>query len=218
MTFSAPLLADGCGIVSAPANSPLYKKRVILAPGYGWHSDPVGPETTYKIIGGTKMSPVGTAQDVVCVENTEVEEAPEHLTDIEAAALPLTGLTAWRAFVTKSGNAEEGRNILVTGIGGGVALNVLQFAVAMGSNVWVTSGSAEKIKKAQEMGAKGGVNYKEDGWEKTLAKMLPKERPTLDAIIDGAGGDVVAKSVRLLKVRISNRAHNGDADRCSTAE
>lgn len=133
----------------------------------------------------------------------EVEEAPAHLSSAEAAALPLTGLTGWRAFVSKSGNAEKGRNILITGIGGGVALNVLQFVVAMGANGYVTSGNQEKIEKAKKMGAKGGVSYKSEGWEKELKGMLPKDRPFVDAIIDGAGGDVVSKAVKLLKVCIS---------------
>ena len=81
-----------------------------------------------------------------------------------------------------------------------MALNVLQFAVAKGCGVWVTSGSQEKIDKAKKMGAKGGVSYKTDGWEKELKKQLPKDRPFIDAIIDGAGGNVVQKAVRLLKV------------------
>lgn len=133
------------------------------------------------------------------MDASEVEEAPDHLSDAEAAALPLTGLTAWRALVTKSGAFEAGRNVLVTGIGGGVALNVLQFGVAKGVNVYVSSGNDEKIQKAIAMGAKGGVNYKSEGWEKELLKLLPKERPALDAIIDGAGGEVIAKATRLLK-------------------
>jgi NADPH:quinone reductase-like Zn-dependent oxidoreductase len=56
---------------------------------------------------------------------------------------------------------SEGQNVLITGIGGGVALIALQLSIARGASVYVTSGSAEKIKKAQELGAKGGVNYKE---------------------------------------------------------
>jgi NADPH:quinone reductase-like Zn-dependent oxidoreductase len=135
------------------------------------------------------------------VEEDEVELAPEHLTPAEAAALPLTGLTGWRALMSKSGNAEKGRNILITGIGGGVALNVLQFAVALGANTYVTSGDEEKVEKAKQMGAKGGLSYKVEGWEKDLKKMLPKDRPFIDSIIDGAGGNIVSKAVRLLKVR-----------------
>jgi NADPH:quinone reductase-like Zn-dependent oxidoreductase len=137
---------------------------------------------------------------VAVVDENEVEEAPAHLTPAEAAALPLTGLTGWRALISKSGNAEAGRNILITGIGGGVALNVLQFAVGLGANAYVTSGSQDKIDKAKSMGVKGGVSYKADGWEKELKKQLPKDRPYLDAIIDGAGGNVISKAARLLKV------------------
>ena len=77
---------------------------------------------------------------------------------------------------------------------------VLLFAVKMGVKVWVTSGDEAKIVSAKELGAVGGVSYKEVGWEKKLKGMLPAERPVLDAIIDGAGGDIVEKGVRMLKV------------------
>nr|OQN98329.1 hypothetical protein B0A51_18775 [Rachicladosporium sp. CCFEE 5018] len=136
------------------------------------------------------MNPLGTLGESVTIDASEVEVAPEHLSSLEAAALPLTGLTAWRATMVKSGNAKAGRNILVTGIGGGVAIMALLFAVAAGANVYVTSGSEEKIQRAKSMGAKGGVSYKEKGWEKKLLDLLPKDRKYLDAIIDGAGGDV----------------------------
>jgi NADPH:quinone reductase-like Zn-dependent oxidoreductase len=200
-----PLLADGYGTVTAvgsAASKSWLGKKVILTPGRGWKDSPDGPEEAggYKILGGTKTIPLGTLQEIVVVDEEEVDLAPSHLSPAEAAALPLTGLTGWRALVSKSGNALPGRNILVTGIGGGVALNVLQFAVAKGCNVYVTSGSAEKIEKAKQMGAKGGVSYRDEGWEKELKKQLPKDRPFIDAIIDGAGGNVIAKAVKLLKV------------------
>ncbi|RDW69237.1 hypothetical protein BP6252_08257 [Coleophoma cylindrospora] len=203
-SFTTPLLADGYGVVTSVgpgASQSWIGKAVILTPGRGWKDAPEGPEapTGYAILGGTKTCPVGTLQEVVCVHEDEVEEAPLHLSPAEAAALPLTGLTGWRALVSKSGNAEPGRNILVTGIGGGVALNVLQFAVGLGANVFVTSGGEEKIVKAKALGAVGGVSYKADGWEKELKKLLPKDRPFIDAIVDGAGGNVVAKATRLLK-------------------
>jgi NADPH:quinone reductase-like Zn-dependent oxidoreductase len=204
-SFEVPLLADGYGIVTAVGSSASKSwlgKPVILVPGRGWKDSPDGPEspTGYAILGGTKTCLLGTAQDVICVDENEVEEAPPHLSPAEAAALPLTGLTGWRALVSKSGNAQKGRNVLITGIGGGVALNVMQFAVGIGMNAYVTSGNEEKIDKAKSMGAKGGVNYKTDGWEKELKKQLPKDRPYIDAIIDGAGGNVIAKATRLLKV------------------
>jgi len=179
-------------------------KRVVLNPGTGWKDAPEGPENQagYAILGGTKFNPLGTLGETVTIDAGELEETPAHLGSVEAAALPLTGLTAWRATFTKSGNALPGRNILVTGIGGGVALMSLLFASAAGANVYVSSGSEEKLRKAKELGAAGGVNYKEADWEKKLLELLPEGRKKLDAIIDGAGGDVVAKGVKLLKVNI----------------
>ena len=204
--FGVPLLADGCGVVISTGNSQAAKqwldKRVILNPGTGWTDSEDGPEdpTGYKIMGGTKVNPVGTAVDELVINAGELEEAPQHLGDTAAAALPLAGLTAWRATMVKtSGNVKPGRNILITGIGGGVAILALLFASKAGANVWVTSGSQEKIKTAKKLGAAGGVSYKEDGWERKVLDMLPASRRFFDAIVDGAGGDVVNKGTKLLK-------------------
>ncbi|KAK3713622.1 hypothetical protein LTR37_008316 [Vermiconidia calcicola] len=203
IAFGVPLLADGCGIVVDAGSSAKdwQGKRVIINPGSGWKDDPEGPEDSggYKILGGTKVNPLGTLSETVTIGAAELEEAPSHLSSTEAAALPLTGLTAWRATMVKSANAKPGRNLLITGIGGGVAIMALLFAVASGANVYVSSGSEEKLKKAKDLGATGGVNYKEKDWDKKLRAQLPKDRPYLDAIIDGAGGDIVEKGARMLK-------------------
>lgn len=199
------MLADGYGTVvevgSSVKNKDILNKPVILTPMRGWESDPVGPEADAGpiVCGSAQGTEMGTAQDYVVVEEEEAVAAPPHLSPAEGAALPLVGLTGWRAFVTKSGNAEPGRNILITGVGGGVALQVLQFAVGFGCNVFVTSGDQAKIDKAKKMGAKGGVIYKNNGWEKELNAMLPDDRHRLDAIIDGAGGNVVSKACKMLK-------------------
>jgi len=206
-TFGVPLLADGCGVVIDTGSDVSAKKwmgkRVILSPISGWKDALDGPEDHIKghsILGGTKHNPLGTACEELVVESTEVEEAPAHLSSVEAAAFPLTGLTAWRATRVKCGDkVGEGKNVLITGIGGGVAIMALLFAAQSGARVWVTSGSQEKIDRAKELGAQGGVIYKEKGWEKTLLDMLPKERKFLDAIVDGAGGDVVEKAAKLCK-------------------
>jgi NADPH:quinone reductase-like Zn-dependent oxidoreductase len=204
ISFAAPLLSDGCGTVvevGQGADQSLLRRLVILTPSMGWDSAPEAPEDMNKfaILGASKAYPYGMAQEYIVVPASEIELAPEHLGPVQAAALPLVGLTTWRALVTKSGNAQVGRNILLTGIGGGAALQALQFAVAMGCNVWVTSSDEAKIRKAVDHGAKGGVNYRDEAWDKKLLAQLPQDRPFIDAIIDGAGGDIIKKGVRVVK-------------------
>lgn len=211
VAFDVPLLADGVGTVIATgpsippstASSWLHK-RVIINPGAGWKDNEDGPaeHESYGTLGGTSSYRNGTLQEYMTVEVGEVEEAPEHLSDAEAASLPLTGLTGWRALVSKGGakNCGPGSTVLVTGIGGGVALMVLGFAVARGADVYVTSSSEEKIRRAVELGARGGVSYREEKWERKLLGMLPGGKKSFDLVVDGAGGDVVEKGVRILKV------------------
>ncbi|KAH8145035.1 uncharacterized protein LAJ45_10946 [Morchella importuna] len=199
---SIPLLADGAGIVTSTGSAvptSWLGKRVVLAPGRGWDSDPAGPESdVYAILGGTKHAPTGTLQEYISVPVSEVEEAPLHLDAVESAAIPLCGLTAFRAVFTK-GQVQAGQNVLITGIGGGVALMALAFCCAKGAVVFVTSGSGDKLVAAKELGASAGVSYKSTAWEKDLKGLLPRSRPYLDVVIDGAGGDVAARTVPLLK-------------------
>ena len=75
-------------------------------------------------------------------------------------------LTPCRAVVVNA-QVQRGQNILITGIGGGVALLAMQICLALGVNVWVTSGSKHKLEKAVQVGAKGGVNYKDGVWFKS---------------------------------------------------
>ena len=105
---------------------------------------------------------------------------PEHLDDVHIAAWPVGGLTAWRyrnvfhhilstifdlvlpsRAVTVNAKVQHGQNILITGIGGGVAIIAMQICLAKGANVYVTSGSPDKIRRATSLGAKGGANYKD---------------------------------------------------------
>jgi NADPH:quinone reductase-like Zn-dependent oxidoreductase len=208
-----PLCADGVGVVTSAGSDDsakrLHGKRVVLHPAAGWESDPRGPEDTIRgarILGGTKLHPLGTATTELVLDASEVELAPDHLSDAEAAALPLVGLTAWRATMVKLADImgePNGKNVLITGIGGGVAIMALLFCVAKGMNVYVTSGGQDKIQKAVEMGAKGGVSYKEEGWEKKLLAVAREKAGSddlwFDAIVDGTGGDIVDKGVKILR-------------------
>ena len=126
-------------------------------------------------MGGGSYPPIGTFTEYVTVERKYLIATPNHLSSVEVAAWPVAGLTAWRsvlsfmefrafnhgyrAIIINAG-VEKGRNLLITGAGGGVALLAVQLSVAKGANVFVTSGSDEKIQKLLPLGVKGGVNYK----------------------------------------------------------
>ncbi|KAF9279918.1 hypothetical protein BGZ68_007623 [Mortierella alpina] len=157
--------------------------RVVVTPAEGWEKDSRGPEGEYSIRGASKSQGVFTQYRALGFN--EIFKAPAHLTDAEAAALPLAGLTAYRALFTK-GQVAKGHNVLITGIGGGVAVFALQFAVAAGANVYVTSSDDAKIARATELGAKGGVNYRKANWEDDLLKLTGGQK--IDVTIDGASG------------------------------
>ncbi|KAI8140508.1 hypothetical protein BJV82DRAFT_520015 [Fennellomyces sp. T-0311] len=188
--------SDCVGVLAQPGSSSLEAgQRVLVSPSVNWDSDKRGPEGAFRIL-GLLPSP-GTLTDVINVEGKEVFPCPDHLSTSEAAALPLAGLTAFRALFTKS-EVRSGDHVLIPGIGGGVALFVLQFAVAAGAHVYVTSSSEEKIKLAVSLGAKGGVNYKDPNAGKELKKLLNGNQ--LAAVVDGSGGALFDQYVRLMKV------------------
>ena len=175
--------SDGAGIVTelGAGVDPAWRGReVIINPSFGWGDREAAAGPQFSILG---LPRDGTLAQQIAVPAVQLSAKPEHLTWEEAAALPLAGLTAYRAVMTRA-RVQPGERVLISGIGGGVALFALQFAVAAGAEVWVTSSSADKIARAVALGAKGGFNYTTEGWNAGLAKS-----PGLfDVIVDSAGG------------------------------
>ncbi|WOK08520.1 zinc-binding dehydrogenase [Imperialibacter roseus] len=155
-------------------------KAVMINPSLNWGSNPRVQGPDYQILGFPRN---GTFAEYISIPVEYVYEKPSHLDFDEASAIPLAGLTAYRALFIR-GELETGSNVLVTGVGGGAALFALQFAIAAGANAYVTSGSEEKIQMAVSLGAKAGVNYKEPGWDKKLLALVGG----FDIIIDSAAG------------------------------
>lgn len=186
--------SDGCGTVVAAgdgADASRVGETVVVNPSLNWGDNPQVQAKDYVILG---LPHDGTFAQYVCVSERLVHKKPEHLSMKEAAALPLAGLTAFRATATRA--AVKARDtVLVNGIGGGVALFAAQFAQALGASVFVTSGSEEKLEAAKKLGFEGGVNYRSADWHKTLQKMSGG----FDAIIDSAGGNDFAKLIDLAK-------------------
>lgn len=176
--------ADGCGEVDG--------RRVVIDPMLGWGDDPAVWGADATILG---MPRPGTFAQYVAVPSENVYDAPAHLDDSECAALPLAGLTAFRAAVTR-GQIKEGETVLVTGIGGGVQTFVLLFAKALGARVAVTSSSDEKLARARELGADIAVNYATTpDWHKAVRK----EAGSIDVAVDSAGGETFAKLTTIVR-------------------
>ncbi len=197
--------SDGAGVVAEVGEGvdPVWRDRaVIINCSLNWGPNPAfyGPDFT--ILG---MPANGTFAEYVAVPAKYIHPKPTHLTFVQAAALPLAGLTAWRALMTRAGLhvGQPAEKVLITGIGGGAALFALQFAVGSGAEVWATSGSDEKLAKAAALGASGGVNYRQPNWAKTLMTQIGGSHPGsaargyFDVIIDSAGGAGFAKLVDL---------------------
>ena len=184
--------SDGAGVVTSvgsPADAAWVGREVIINPSLDWGDDPRAQGPHFRILG---LPDPGTFAEQVVIPVANLAPKPAHLSWAESAALPLAGLTAWRALFTRA-QLKAGERVLVTGVGGGAALFALQFAVAAGAQVWVTSGSPEKIARAITLGALGGVNYREAGW----ADSLPKLAGRFDVIVDSAGGEGFAKLIDL---------------------
>jgi NADPH:quinone reductase-like Zn-dependent oxidoreductase len=192
--FGGTLGSDGAGVVEAvfnPTDEHWVGKEVVINPNIDWGPDPEVQSPKYTIIG---MPVSGTFADYVAVPIDRLHQKPAHLDFLQAAALPLGGLTAYRALF-KKGGLRAGQNVLISGFGGGVAQFAFLFAKAIGANVYVTSGSDEKIEKAMRLGAKGAYNYKkqnnfEDLW---------KTKGGFDLVIDSAGGDQLNNFIKVLR-------------------
>jgi NADPH:quinone reductase-like Zn-dependent oxidoreductase len=123
-------------------------------------------------------------------------KTPEHLSDIEAAALPCAGLTAWSA-VVKLGDVKPGQIVLVQGTGG-VSLFALQFAKMCGARVIATSSSDAKIDRLKQLGADLTLNYRSTpDWGK---KAREWSRHGVDLVVEVGGVGTLNESIRATRI------------------
>jgi NADPH:quinone reductase-like Zn-dependent oxidoreductase len=187
--------SDGSGVVESvgsPADQAWVGREVIINPALDWGDDPRAQGPKFRILG---LPDSGTFAEKIAIPVANLAAKPAHLTWEQAAALPLAGLTAWRSLFTRA-QLKGGEKVLITGIGGGAALYALQFALAAGAQVWVTSSSPDKIARAKTMGATGGVNYRDADWVNALQTAAGG---LFDVIVDSAGGDGFLSLIELSK-------------------
>uniref|UniRef100_E6Q0H3 Putative oxidoreductase n=1 Tax=mine drainage metagenome TaxID=410659 RepID=E6Q0H3_9ZZZZ len=186
--------SDGCGVVDAlgaGASGPCVGEEVVIDPMLGWGAERRIWADGSGILG---MPHPGTLAQFVCVPAANVHAKPAHLDSDRAAALPLAGLTAYRALITRA-RLRAGETVLIPGIGSGVQSFALLFAKAIGARAIVTSSSDEKLVRARALGADVTVNYAADPqWFKAL-----KSAGAIDVAIDGSGGETFARILDLVR-------------------
>jgi zinc-binding alcohol dehydrogenase/oxidoreductase len=184
--------SDGSGIVAevgSDADKHWLNKEVIINPSMDWGNNPAYRSDQASILG---LPQDGTFAEYVKVKAEYLYHKPAHLNWEHAAALPLAGLTAFRALFTK-GKLVKGEKVLIVGAGSGTGTIALQLALAAGCQVFVTSGTGEKLHRAKQLGTAAGVNYKSQDW----AEQLHHLAGGFDVIIDSALGDGFAKLLDL---------------------
>lgn len=180
--------SDGSGIVTetgSPEDAHWIGREVIINPSNNWGDSPDYQGKDFKILG---LPDDGTFAEFVKTRTEYLYDKPAHLNWEQAAALPLAGLTAYRALFTK-GRAKKGDKVLIVGVGAGTGSIALQMAVAAGCQVFVTSGTGEKLERARLLGACAGVNYKAQDWSEQLKQLAGG----FDVVIDSALGEGFAK-------------------------
>src|SRR3954454_16943690 len=167
--------ADGAGIdIETGA-------EVVVVPSLHWGEDDAAPGPQWEILGDHRF---GTYAELVRVPRDCVAPKPEGFSWEQAAALPVVGLTTYRALFTR-GRLQAGERLLVLGAGGGVATTAVSMAGAgggpgvgtslsrapVGARVYVTSSSDAKIAAARELGAAGGVRYDDSAWPEAAREL-----------------------------------------------
>jgi len=192
LSFPHVLGADGAGVVDAVGPGvpeELIGREVVLNPGISCgHCEAClsGADNLCPAYGILGEHVSGTYAQYVVVPRANLVDKPASLGFEEAASFPLTFLTAWQMVVDKL-RIQPGETLLVMAAGSGVGVAAIQIARLFGARVIAAAGSDEKLALARELGAEEGVNYREEGWYKTVRRMTGGQG--VDAVADSTGKD-----------------------------
>jgi zinc-binding alcohol dehydrogenase/oxidoreductase len=188
--YSSPLPhiigADGAGMRTDTG------EQVVVLPSLNWGDRDEAPGSRWEILGDRTP---GTYAELVSVPADCLAAKPAGLSWAEAAALPLVGVTTYRALFVR-GRLRSGESMLVVGAGGGIATMAIALAVAAGVSITVTSSSADTIERAVSAGARDGVLHSETEWPEHARAMSPNNAG-FDLILDPVGR--WSESVRALR-------------------
>jgi NADPH:quinone reductase-like Zn-dependent oxidoreductase len=174
--------SDACGeVVEIGEDVTRFKVGDRVAPIYtqGWHDGNPTLELRTKRTLGAPLS--GVLQECIAVPAEDAVSVPAHLSDSEAATLPIAAVTAWSTL--QEGGVKPGDTVLIQGTGG-VALFALQFAKLAGARVIALSSSDEKLARAKQLGADVGINY----------RTTPEWNVAVKDATQGKGVDIVVET------------------------
>ena len=137
----------------------------------------------------------GTFAEYVVVPAANVRVVPAGIPTAERAAFTLATLTAWRMLVTRA-RLRAGEDVLIWGIGGGVALAALQIAKRLGARVWVTSGSPAKLERARALGADETLDHRTQDVVREVRVRTGKRG--MDVVVDNVGAATWSRSLGVL--------------------
>ena len=131
----------------------------------------------------------GSIAEFARIQEDELAIKPSNVTHEQAASVPLAGLTAWQALVTK-GKIKEGNKVLIHAGSGGVGSLAIQIAKHFGAFVATTT-SGKNLGLVKELGADLIIDYTTQNFEDELSDC--------DLVIDTLGGDTLTRSFKVLK-------------------
>jgi len=202
-TFPLPIVpgCDIAGVVEAlgpGAAGTAVGDEVVVAPGVSCGrcaacragDDALCAE--YGILGESRD---GGCQEFVVVPDVGVFPKPQGLDWAQAAAVPLTFLTAWHMLRSRA-RVQPGERVLVHAAGSGVSAAAIQIATLLGARVLTTAGSDEKCSRGIALGAEEAVNHRSADFVKEARRWSGGRG--VDVVVDHVGTDTFQKSLRCL--------------------
>jgi NADPH:quinone reductase-like Zn-dependent oxidoreductase len=186
-------------IVSAAAPDVTYGRRVMLQPGVscGRCAECVSGRDNecvhYEVLGYRNHA--GGYAEFVKVPVQNLIPIPDEIDYVQAAAFPLTFLTAWHMLITRA-NLKRGEDVLVLAAGSGVGQAAVQVAFLHGARVFATAGSDEKLERARSLGAYEVIHHHKQDIAEEIKRLT--NRRGVDVVIEHVGEATWPKSVRSL--------------------
>ncbi|MFL6547341.1 MAG: NAD(P)H-quinone oxidoreductase, partial [Povalibacter sp.] len=137
----------------------------------------------------------GGYSDFCAVNEGQVLPVPESVSLIEAAALPEACFTVW-SNVYEFGRLKRGESLLVHGGSSGIGSFAIQIATALGSEVYATAGSDDKVRFCQKLGALHGINYKTQDFVTAIHERT--EGRGVNVILDMVGAQYLERNLQTL--------------------